>query len=95
MSEQHEHEYEPQPRQWDRHNAAVRIWDGAGNPGGIANAIVTACRQMRDENRSVIAMCQDPAVRLMVYTLANVCGLEQMSANDLADWQHACRVGKT
>jgi hypothetical protein len=57
-------------------DALVIINPGACNPSGVALSIVDACREMRDhENVDTNRICQDPAIRLMVYQLAHLFGV--------------------
>jgi hypothetical protein len=55
-------------------DALVIVNPGACNPSGIAHSIVDACREIR-EHEPAASTAQDPAVRLMVYQLASVCGV--------------------
>jgi hypothetical protein len=49
-------------------NALVIINLGACNPSAIALSIADACREMREhESSDTKRICQDPAIRLMVY----------------------------
>jgi len=49
---------------------------GAGNPSGICHAILEACDELReDPNHSTKKICEDVAVRLMVYQLSAICGV--------------------
>ena len=41
----------------------------------MAHSIVDACREIR-EQESTGSTAQDPAIRLMVYQLASVCGVD-------------------
>jgi len=57
-------------------DALVIINPGACNPSGVALSIADACREMREhENVDTKHICQDPAVRLMVYQLAHFFGV--------------------
>jgi hypothetical protein len=56
-----------------RHENAIGIQKGACNPSGIANAIVEACKEARDEG---VPPSQCPAVQLMVHQLASVMGVD-------------------
>lgn len=82
---------------FDRRHAAIAISNGACNPSGIANAIVQACTEIREgENRGTLAMTRDPAIRLMVFQLAYICGfresgLETADGGDFGSWRSACR----
>jgi hypothetical protein len=57
-------------------DALVIINPGACNPSGIASSIADACRELREhENADTARICQDPAIRLMTYQLASICGV--------------------
>jgi hypothetical protein len=57
-------------------DALVIINPGASNPSGVALSIADACREIREhENVDTKRMCQDPAIRLMVYQLAYLVGV--------------------
>jgi hypothetical protein len=57
-------------------DALVIINPGACNPSGVALSIADACREMREhENVDTKRICQDPAIRLMVYQLAHLFGV--------------------
>jgi hypothetical protein len=60
-----------------RFRDALAIVDpGACNPSGIALSIAEACREIREHETSAIkTLCQDPAIRRMVYQLASICGV--------------------
>ena len=62
-----------------RFRDALAIVDpGACNPSGIALSIAEACREIREhENGDTQRVCQDPAIRLMVYQLASICGVAE------------------
>src|ERR1700747_3691033 len=48
----------------------------ACTPGGVALSIADACREMHEhENVDTKRICQDPAIRLMVYQLAHLFGV--------------------
>ena len=47
---------------------------GACNPSGVALSIADACREMR-AHEDTKTICQDPAIRLMVYQLAHFFGV--------------------
>jgi hypothetical protein len=63
-----------------RHHDALAIAAGACNPSGIAHSILEACQEIRGEpdnsKRGTVGITADPAVRLMVYQLAFVCGAD-------------------
>jgi hypothetical protein len=57
-------------------DALVIINPGACNPSGVALSIADACREMcGHENVDTKRICQDPAIRLMVYQLAHLFGV--------------------
>ena len=57
-------------------DALVIINPGACNPSGVALSIADACRELREhENVDTKSICQDPAIRLMVYQLAHLFGV--------------------
>jgi hypothetical protein len=57
-------------------DALAIINPGACNPRGVALSIADACREMRDhENSDTKHICQDPAIRLMVYQLCYLFGV--------------------
>ena len=61
-----------------RFRDALAIVDPACSPSGIALSIADACREMREhENGDTKRICQDPAIRLMVYQLASICGVAE------------------
>jgi len=55
-------------------DALAIVNPGACNPSGIAHSIVDACREIR-EHEPTASTARDPAIRLMVYQLASVCGV--------------------
>ena len=55
-------------------DALAIVNPGACNPSGIAHSIVDACREIR-EREPTASTAHDPAIRLMVYQLASVCGV--------------------
>jgi hypothetical protein len=58
-----------------RFRDALAIINPACNPSGVALSIFDACREMRErENVGTKRICQDPAIRLMVYQLAHLFG---------------------
>ena len=57
-------------------DALVIINPGACNPSGVALSIADACREMREhESADTKRLCQDPAIRLMLYQLAHLFGV--------------------
>src|SRR5258708_34122554 len=57
-------------------DALVIINPGACNPSGVALSIADACRDMREhENVDTKRICQDPAIRLVVYQLGHPFGV--------------------
>lgn len=55
-------------------DALAIVNPGACNPSGIAHSIVEACCEIR-EHEPVASTAHDPAIRLMVYQLASICGV--------------------
>jgi len=53
----------------DRHTTALSILDGASNPFGVANALVSAFKEILEEKGS---MKDDAAARLIAHQLANI-----------------------
>jgi hypothetical protein len=85
-----------------RFRDALAIVDpGACNPSGIALSIVDACREIREhETSATTALCQDPAIRLMVYQLASICGvagysLERYIADEAVSKERLAELGLT
>jgi hypothetical protein len=84
----------PRPRQLN----ALAIWSpGACNPSGVAHSIVEACAEAMEEpgHTGTAALCTDPAIRLMVYQLAALMGMEPMAFNvgeAVADCHHALEM---
>src|SRR5216683_4477511 len=57
-------------------DALVIINPGASSPSGVALSIADACREMHEhENVDTKHICQDPAIRQMVYQLAHLFGV--------------------
>ena len=57
-------------------DALVIINPGACNPSGVALSIADACREMREHEKvDTKSICQDPAIRLMVYQLGHLFGV--------------------
>jgi hypothetical protein len=57
-------------------DALVIINPGACNPSGVALSIADACRGMREyEKADTKTICQEPAIRLMVFQLAHLFGV--------------------
>jgi hypothetical protein len=56
-----------------RFSDALAIAQGACNPSGICHSILDAVRDAREKH---LDACHDPAVRLMVYQLNAICGME-------------------
>ena len=76
-----------------RFRDALTIVDpGACNPSGIALSIAEACHEIRDHETSTTkALCQDPAIRLMVYQLASVCGIAEYALERYIADEAACK----
>ena len=76
-----------------RFRDALAIVDpGACNPSGIALSIAEACRELREhETAGTNEICHDPAIRLMVYQLASICGVAEYALpHSIAD-EAACK----
>jgi hypothetical protein len=71
-------------------DALVIVNPGACNPSGIANSIVDACKEIR-EHEPTGSTAQDPAVRLMVYQLASVCGVTDYALERYMADEGACK----
>src|SRR5215469_2480253 len=78
-------------------DALVIVNPGACNPSGVAHSIIEACREIRqyEANESTAS---DPAIRLMVYQLASVCGvadyaLERYIADEAACEERLAELG--
>jgi hypothetical protein len=57
-------------------DALVIINPGACNPSGVALSIADARREMHEHEKvDTKRICQDPAIRLMVYQLAHLFGV--------------------
>jgi hypothetical protein len=83
-----------------RFRDALAIVDpGACNPSGIALSIAEACREIREhETSATAALCQDLAIRLMVYQLASICdvasdSLERYIADEVACKERLAELG--
>jgi hypothetical protein len=76
-----------------RFRDALAIVDpGACNPSGIALSIAEACREIREhETSATTALCQDPAIRLMVYQLASICDVAGYSLERYIADEAACK----
>ena len=76
-----------------RFRDALAIVDsGACNPSGIALLIVEACREIRaHETAGTKETCQDPAIRLMVYQLASICGVAEYAIERYIADEAACK----
>ena len=73
-------------------DALVIVNPGACNPSGIALSIADACREMREhENGDTKRACQDPAIRLMVYQLASICGVAEYALESYIADEAACK----
>jgi hypothetical protein len=71
-------------------DALAIVNPGACNPSGIANAIVEACREIRDHEPTA-STAHDPAIRLMVYQLASVCGVADYALERYTTDEAACK----
>jgi hypothetical protein len=84
---------EPKRPHGSRFRDALAIVDpGACNPSGIALSIAEACREIREhETSATMALCQDPAIRLMVYQLASICDVVSYSIERYIADEAACK----
>jgi hypothetical protein len=84
---------ETQRHHGSRFRDALAIVDpGARNPSGIAHSIVDACREIREHEPADTGMIrQDPAVRLMVYQLASICGVADYALERFTSDEAACK----
>jgi len=71
-------------------DALAIVNPGACNPSGIANSIVEACREIR-EHEPTASTAHDPAIRLMVYQLASVCGVASYAIEQYTTDEAACK----
>jgi hypothetical protein len=71
-------------------DALAIVNPGACNPSGIAYSIVDACREIH-EHQPAASTAQDPAVRLMVYQLAPVCGVPNYALERYVADESACK----
>ena len=71
-------------------DSLVIVNPGACNPSGIAHSVVDACREIR-EHEPATSTAQDPAVRLMVYQLASVCGVADYALERYMADERACK----
>ena len=63
-----------------RHQDALYISAGACNPSGMANSLVSACKECINEG---VQQQTDPAVRLIVSQIAYICGIW----DGVSDWK--------
>jgi len=78
-------------------DALVIVNPGVCNLSGVAHSIIDACREIR-EHEPKGSTADDPAIRLMVYQLAAVCGvadyaLERYIADETACKEHLAELG--
>src|SRR5215467_14068221 len=71
-------------------DALVIVNPGACNPSGIAHSIIEACREIR-EYEPKGSTADDPAIRLMVYQLASVCGVADYALERYIADEAACK----
>jgi len=71
-------------------DALVIVNPGACNPSGIAHSIIEACREIgqHEPNGST---ADDPAIRLMAYQLASVCGVADYALERYIADEAACK----
>jgi hypothetical protein len=70
-------------------DALAIVNPGACNPSGIAHS-VDACREIR-KHEPAASTAQDPAVRLMVYQLASICGVADYALERYMADEGACK----
>jgi hypothetical protein len=71
-------------------DALVIVNPGTCNPSGIAHSIVDACREIR-QHEPAASTAQDPAVRLIVYQLASICGVADYALERYMADEGACK----
>jgi len=71
-------------------DALVIVNPGACNPSGIAHSIIEACREIR-QHEAKGSTADDPAIRLMVYQLASVCGVADYALERYIADEAACK----
>jgi len=71
-------------------DALVIVNPGARNPSGIAHSIIEASREIR-EHEPIGSTADDPAIRLMVYQLASVCGVADYAIERYIADEAACK----
>ena len=82
---------DPQRPHGSRFRDALAIVNpGACNPSGIAHSIVDACREIR-AHEPTASTARDPAIRLMVYQLASVCGVADYAIERYTTDEAACK----
>jgi len=71
-------------------DALAIVNPGACNPSGIAHSIIEACREIR-QHEAKGSTADDPAIRLMVYQLASVCGVADYALERYIADEAACK----
>jgi hypothetical protein len=71
-------------------DALVTVSLSACNPSGVAHSIVEACREIR-QHEPKGSTADDPAIRLMVYQLASVCGVADYALERYIADEAACK----
>jgi hypothetical protein len=71
-------------------DALVIVNPDACNPSGIAHSIIEACREIREYEPNG-STADDPAIRLMVYQLASVCGVADYALERYIADEAACK----
>ena len=61
---------------------AIRAQD-ACNPSGVAHLLMEAFELLSQEDADTKTKCEDPAVRLIVHKLHDLCGFQ----GELSDWK--------
>ena len=81
----------------DKTTPSVPLRDQSGSI--LDGRIAEACREIREhETSATAALCQDPAIRLMVYQLASICdvasySLERYIADEVACKERLAELG--
>lgn len=73
-----------------RYQQALDIQAGAVNPSAIAHSIKEACQEIRAEGGDTKAICDDPAVRLMVHQLDFLVKASSLEGNGCSDDYLSC-----
>ncbi len=74
-------------------NALLVVNPGAVNPSGICHSIIEACAEIREEGGGTVAICRDPAIRLMVYQLGELTSVRS-AADEYSELVRQCEYGQ-